>query len=210
MSSLLDNQSHPRQENIAALGSSFSDRLICPGCLKESQWVIGAWKPGLVFMIQHQRNKGVTRLKKMNKGTKRPKRAENEQRTTIIHKFTPGHSNRHLCEPLAPLGQQRGGSLAHWDITVLFNLLTSTHHCTVVLGWVLLPGSRERESPPSADGDRSVYLGQFGPLGIGFQQESLTRTSLATEKFKPPYPQCTVITEKASHYALVESNCGKS
>ena len=50
--------------------------------------------------------------------------------------------SQHLCEPLAPppLWQQRGRNLTPWDITVLCNLLTSTRHCTVGLGWVLLPG----------------------------------------------------------------------
>ncbi|KAI3353869.1 hypothetical protein L3Q82_005076 [Scortum barcoo] len=39
LSSLLTNTSHPLQDTLTALGSSFSERLLHPRCVKESQEV---------------------------------------------------------------------------------------------------------------------------------------------------------------------------
>ncbi|KAI3354749.1 hypothetical protein L3Q82_004522 [Scortum barcoo] len=40
LSSLLNNTSHPLQDTLTALGSSFSERLLHPRCVKESQNII--------------------------------------------------------------------------------------------------------------------------------------------------------------------------
>ncbi|KAI3363540.1 hypothetical protein L3Q82_012142, partial [Scortum barcoo] len=44
LSSLLNNTSHPLQDSLTALGSSFSERLLHPRCVKESAIVSRAWR----------------------------------------------------------------------------------------------------------------------------------------------------------------------